>query len=98
MRPTFFSAIVSPLLVLLANSGSINASPSTLEKRQCQASLATAKSVATRLQSQYFNTITGEYNGGAHWTDATPLSLGCCSTERHRKYPQPDENARNRDG
>ncbi|KAJ7652000.1 glycoside hydrolase family 76 protein [Mycena polygramma] len=73
MRSGFISTGVSPLLVLFAVSGLINASPSTLEKRQCQTSLATAKSVATRLQDNYFNVITGEYSGGAHWTDANAI-------------------------
>ncbi|KAJ7480077.1 glycoside hydrolase family 76 protein [Mycena galericulata] len=71
MRPTLISAVVSPLLLL---SGSSTASPSN-EKRQaqCATSLATATSVAERLQSNYFNIITGEYTGGSHWTDANAI-------------------------
>ncbi|KAJ7151656.1 glycoside hydrolase family 76 protein [Mycena filopes] len=73
MRTTLFSALVSPLFVLLAISGS-NANPSPFEKRQqCQLSLDTAMSVAQRLQSNYFNIITGQYNGGAYWTDANAI-------------------------
>ncbi|KAJ6626960.1 Six-hairpin glycosidase-like protein [Mycena sp. CBHHK59/15] len=72
MRSILFSA-VSSLLILFTTSASVNASPSTFEKRQCQASLATAMSVAKRLQSHYFNVITGEYSGGSHWTDANAI-------------------------
>ncbi|KAJ7785645.1 glycoside hydrolase family 76 protein [Mycena metata] len=73
MRFTLFSSVVSPLFVLLAISGS-NATPSPFEKRQqCQSSLNIALSVAERLQSNYFNVFTGEYSGGAHWTDANAI-------------------------
>ncbi|KAF7340155.1 Six-hairpin glycosidase [Mycena venus] len=57
---------------LLGLSGFTNASPS-IEKRQCQTSLDVALSVAKRLQSNYFNSFTGEYSGGAHWTDANAI-------------------------
>ncbi|KAJ6569561.1 glycoside hydrolase family 76 protein [Mycena capillaripes] len=73
MRLIRISTFASRLLVLFAFSGFINASPSTLEKRQCQTSLDTAMSVAKRLQSHYFNIITGEYSGGSHWTDANAI-------------------------
>ncbi|KAJ7066360.1 glycoside hydrolase family 76 protein [Mycena amicta] len=70
MKSTSFAAI-SLLLAL-----SINATPtnSTFEKRaQCQASLDIANAVATRLQSNYFNPLTGEYSGGSYWTDANNI-------------------------
>ncbi|KAF8213774.1 glycoside hydrolase family 76 protein [Mycena galopus ATCC 62051] len=72
MRSTL--SIVSSLLALLTLPGSTNASPS-VEKRQtqCAENLAIALSVAERLQSNYFNTITGEYTGGSHWTDANAI-------------------------
>ncbi|KAJ7451171.1 glycoside hydrolase family 76 protein [Mycena latifolia] len=73
MKPTLFSAFISPLLVLLASSGFISASPANVEKRQCQASLDIAMAVAKRLQSHYFNVLTGEYSGGSHWTDANAI-------------------------
>ncbi|KAJ6577077.1 glycoside hydrolase [Mycena sp. CBHHK59/15] len=60
-------------MALLGILGSVNAFPSSLEKRQCEATLATAVSVAERLQSHYFNIITGEYTGGSHWTDANAI-------------------------
>ncbi|CAA7263178.1 unnamed protein product [Cyclocybe aegerita] len=41
---------------------------------QCQSTLATAKSVAQRLQSRYFNPGNGKYTGGSLWTDAVFLS------------------------
>ncbi|KAJ7226092.1 glycoside hydrolase family 76 protein [Mycena pura] len=71
-----FSSPLVSLLGLLALSGSVNASPanSTFEKRaQCQASLDIAVSVATRLQSNFYNAGTGNYNGGSHWTDANAI-------------------------
>ncbi|KAJ7771922.1 glycoside hydrolase family 76 protein [Mycena maculata] len=73
MRPTLISAVISSLW-LLTISGSTSASPSP-EKRQtqCAATLATALGVAQRLQSNYFNVITGEYSGGSHWTDANAI-------------------------
>ncbi|KAK7064757.1 Six-hairpin glycosidase [Favolaschia claudopus] len=61
-------------LVLLVVSVFTQASPPGVAKRQqCQSSLDVAVSVAKRLQSNYFNSITGEYNGGAHWTDANAI-------------------------
>ncbi|KAG6837699.1 hypothetical protein H0H93_003501 [Arthromyces matolae] len=45
-----------------------------LEKRaQCQSTLNIAKSVASTLQSTYFDASTGQYNGGSLWTDANTL-------------------------
>jgi predicted alpha-1,6-mannanase (GH76 family) len=44
-----------------------------IEKRQCQATLTTALSVAHTLQDHYYNTATGQYNGGSLWTDANTL-------------------------
>ncbi|KAJ7703216.1 glycoside hydrolase family 76 protein [Mycena rosella] len=45
----------------------------TLEKRQCQATLNTALTVAKTLQAHYFNTANGQYTGGSLWTDANTL-------------------------
>ncbi|KAG5731457.1 Mannan endo-1,6-alpha-mannosidase DCW1 [Termitomyces sp. T112] len=46
----------------------------TVEKKvQCQATLDIALSVASTLQSTYFDAGTGQYNGGSLWTDANTL-------------------------
>ncbi|KAJ7789482.1 glycoside hydrolase family 76 protein [Mycena olivaceomarginata] len=66
------STLISLSLALLTIPGFTNASPS-IEKRQCQITLNTAMTVAKRLQSNYFNSITGEYSGGSHWTDANAI-------------------------
>ncbi|KAJ6625661.1 glycoside hydrolase family 76 protein [Mycena sp. CBHHK59/15] len=45
-----------------------------VEKRgQCAATLSTALFIAETLQSHYFNTGNGQYNGGSLWTDANTL-------------------------
>jgi hypothetical protein len=66
---------------------------------QCAATLNTAVSVATRLQSHYYNSANGQYNGGSLWTDAvltisffvhssvTNTDIG---VEYLGRYPQPD--------
>ncbi|KAJ7071362.1 glycoside hydrolase family 76 protein [Mycena amicta] len=70
MKTVFATA--APLL--LALSASANPTNSTIEKRaQCQISLDTANAVATRLQSNFYNSGTGNYNGGSHWTDANNI-------------------------
>ncbi|KAF7315755.1 Six-hairpin glycosidase [Mycena indigotica] len=67
MKAIFAGAI--PLLLALSTSAS--PTNSTLHKRaQCQAWLDLANGVSTRLNSNYFNSGTGNYNGGNHWTDA----------------------------
>ncbi|KAJ6499317.1 glycoside hydrolase family 76 protein [Mycena sanguinolenta] len=64
----FLPSVASVLLVVSA----VNGNP--IEKRaQCAATLNTALSVATTLQAHYFNTATGQYNGGSLWTDANTL-------------------------
>ncbi|KAJ7783162.1 glycoside hydrolase family 76 protein [Mycena metata] len=62
-----FLSVVSALSILAAVDGSV------IEKRQCQATLNTALTVATTMQAHYFNTGTGQYNGGSLWTDANTL-------------------------
>ncbi|EPQ57053.1 Six-hairpin glycosidase [Gloeophyllum trabeum ATCC 11539] len=42
-------------------------------RAQCAATLSTAKDVANRLQSRYYNTLTGQYNDGELWTDSNAL-------------------------
>ncbi|KAJ7825938.1 glycoside hydrolase family 76 protein [Mycena leptocephala] len=61
-------SVVSALWILTA----VDANP-VIEKRQCQATLNTALSVAQTLQSHYFNTANGQYTGGSLWTDANTL-------------------------
>ncbi|KAF7319902.1 Six-hairpin glycosidase [Mycena kentingensis (nom. inval.)] len=61
---------VSLLLAFVASAIPTN---STLEKRQCQSSLDIANTVATRLQSNFYNANTGFYNGGSRWTDANNI-------------------------
>ncbi|KAF7310502.1 Six-hairpin glycosidase [Mycena chlorophos] len=71
--------IAATLSLLLALS--VRASPAPpvenrapIEKRaQCAEWLQIADAVATRLQSNYFNAGTGNYNGGSHWTDANNI-------------------------
>ncbi|KAJ7497280.1 glycoside hydrolase family 76 protein [Mycena latifolia] len=64
-------AILSSVVSVLGVLSAVGAHP--LEKRQCQATLNTALAVAQTLQSHYFNTATGQYNGGSLWTDANTL-------------------------
>ncbi|KAG6862254.1 hypothetical protein C0995_002185 [Termitomyces sp. Mi166 len=53
---------------------SMAALPKPMEQRaQCQATLNIASSVASTLQSTYFDAGTGQYNGGSLWTDANTL-------------------------
>ncbi|KII92374.1 glycoside hydrolase family 76 protein [Plicaturopsis crispa FD-325 SS-3] len=59
------------LSVLATLVASIAASP--LYRRQCTATLDVAKSVASELQSTWFNSLTGQYNSGELWTDANTL-------------------------
>ncbi|KAF9452364.1 glycoside hydrolase family 76 protein [Macrolepiota fuliginosa MF-IS2] len=56
--------------VFLATISAGFASP---QKRQCQATLDIALSVAQRLQSHYFNAANGQYTGGSLWTDANTV-------------------------
>ncbi|KAF7361894.1 Mannan endo-1,6-alpha-mannosidase DFG5 [Mycena venus] len=67
MRGFLLPSVVSVVSILTA----VNANP--IEKRQCAATLNTALSVATTLQSHYFNTGNGQYTGGSLWTDANTL-------------------------
>ncbi|KAJ7084371.1 glycoside hydrolase family 76 protein [Mycena belliarum] len=64
-------AILSLVFSVLWLLSAVGAHP--LEKRQCQATLNTAVSVAQRLQSHYFRTSNGQYDGGSLWTDANTL-------------------------
>ncbi|KDR66517.1 hypothetical protein GALMADRAFT_80600 [Galerina marginata CBS 339.88] len=45
----------------------------SIERRQCQATLSTALSIAHTLQNHYYNSANGQYNGGSLWTDANTL-------------------------
>lgn len=45
----------------------------TVSRRQCQATLDTATTVANRLQSAYYSSTTGNYNQGSLWTDANAV-------------------------
>ncbi|KAF8200850.1 glycoside hydrolase family 76 protein [Pholiota molesta] len=46
---------------------------SVAAQAQCQATLGNALNVANRLQAEYFDVGTGQYNGGSLWTDANTL-------------------------
>ncbi|KAF5354746.1 hypothetical protein D9756_005252 [Leucocoprinus leucothites] len=63
---------LSAAFVLLATISAAIAAPS-IEKRQCQATLDIALSVARRLQTHYFNSGNGQYTGGSLWTDANTV-------------------------
>ncbi|KJA19950.1 glycoside hydrolase family 76 protein [Hypholoma sublateritium FD-334 SS-4] len=52
---------------------SIACAVTLVSAQQCQATLNIALGVAERLQSEYFNTGNGQYNGGSLWTDANTL-------------------------
>ncbi|KAF7367410.1 Six-hairpin glycosidase [Mycena sanguinolenta] len=64
------------LWALLTLPGFTTATPSNStgkRQAQCAQNLAVSLSVAERLQSHYFNSLTGEYSGGSHWTDANAI-------------------------
>ncbi|KAJ3501330.1 hypothetical protein NLJ89_g9383 [Agrocybe chaxingu] len=59
--------------ILFAATAAITLFTTSAEAAQCETTLATAKSVAQRLQSHYFNPGNGQYTGGSLWTDANTL-------------------------
>ncbi|KAF9531603.1 glycoside hydrolase family 76 protein [Crepidotus variabilis] len=63
MRPTSWKAL-TVLASLVA--------PFT-QAQQCGMILDTAKSVTNRLQSHYYSSASGQYNGGSLWTDANTI-------------------------
>ncbi|KAJ7096339.1 glycoside hydrolase family 76 protein [Mycena epipterygia] len=65
--------IVLPSIVSVLSFLAVVGARPTIEKRQCQATLNTALSVASTLQAHYFNTANGQYTGGSLWTDANTL-------------------------
>nr|GAT56992.1 six-hairpin glycosidase [Mycena chlorophos] len=71
------ASLAVPLVFALSAAASPNPVPldttHQLSARQCASSLDIANTIATRLQDNYFNIITGEYSGGEHWTDANNI-------------------------
>ncbi|KAH8827644.1 glycoside hydrolase family 76 protein [Flagelloscypha sp. PMI_526] len=66
--------IVLALLWISLLVGATPISPPIAPRAQCQATLDIAQAVAQRMQSHYYNSATGQYTGGALWTDA---NAGC---------------------
>ncbi|KAF8893377.1 hypothetical protein BD779DRAFT_1467740 [Infundibulicybe gibba] len=63
----------SQLLSLSLLAAAVHTANAHVYKRQCQATLNLALTVAHRLQDHYFNPSNGQYTGGSLWTDANTL-------------------------
>ncbi|KAF8893379.1 glycoside hydrolase family 76 protein [Infundibulicybe gibba] len=63
----------SQLLSINILATAIHIANAHVYKRQCQATLNLALTVAHRLQDHYFNPSNGQYTGGSLWTDASTL-------------------------
>ncbi|KAK7045586.1 hypothetical protein VNI00_007418 [Paramarasmius palmivorus] len=69
-RPSFVSTV---LLALVGIAACASLQPDLSKRAQCAATLNIALSVAHRLQDHYYNSGTGQLNGGSLWTDANTL-------------------------